>query len=157
MDGYKFFGVQEAAHRSTSSNPHWLRWVPRTATPELESKWHEACDQAQAATQAKRALVPEAMCEAARVKVSKLEAAIETTVQFLRQVLARATVAAVPLPVDLQLTQCQQFIDRATNAECHDDHTMSLPCMLLRKPRGAGRVRKDDLFAGLRNFPKDGG
>ena len=49
-----------------------LAAFPRTTTPELESKW-----QARAATQANRAPAPEATFEAARVRVSKLEAAIE--------------------------------------------------------------------------------
>ena len=87
----------------------------------IESALKRVKDQAQAATQAQRALVPEAMFDAERIIVSKLEAAIHAMgkfqgpeVQFLKVALARARVAAAPLPVDVQLTQCQQFIDRAT-------------------------------------------
>ena len=86
----------------------------------IEAAVKRVKDQTPAATQAKRALVPEAMFEAARVRVSKLEAAIEAMgefqspeVQFLQSSLARARVAVFPPPVDVQLTQCQQFIDRA--------------------------------------------
>ena len=78
----------------------------------IEAALKRVKDQVQAATQAKRAPVPEAMFEAARVRVSKLEAAIEAMgefqgpeVQFLQGALARARVAASPLLVDVQLTQ----------------------------------------------------
>ena len=104
---------QPQAHRSTSS-PICIGSVGSRGQSGNRSGT-EAKDQVQAATQAKREPVPEAMFEAARVRVSKLEAAIKAMgefqgpeVQFLRGALARASVAAPPPLVDTQ-----QFIDRA--------------------------------------------
>ena len=66
-----------------------------------------------------RAPVPEVTFEAARVRVQKLEAALLAIADFpgpevdvLQAVLTHAKAAAVPPPVNVQVTQCQQFIER---------------------------------------------
>ena len=109
----------------------------------IEAALKRVKDQAQAATQANRAQVPEAMFEAARVRVSKLEAAIEAMgefqgpeVQYLQGALARARVAATPPPVDVQLTQCQQFIDRATKRIEDLDRAREMESIRLKEAQG---------------------
>ena len=84
----------------------------------LEAVLRRAKDKAKVATPA-RAPVPEVTFEAARVKLVKLEAALAALsdcagpdADVLREALARAKVAASPPPGDIQLKQCQQFIDR---------------------------------------------
>ena len=74
---------QPQAHRSTSS-PICIGSVGSRAQrcQSGNRSGIEAKDQVQAATQAKRESVPEAMFEAARVRVSKLEAAIKAMGEF---------------------------------------------------------------------------
>ena len=88
----------------------------------LEAALQRAKDKAKVATPS-RAPVPEVTLEVARVRVVKLEAALAVLadvsgpeVDALRNTLARAKVAASPPPVDVQLSQCQQFIKGLSNA-----------------------------------------
>ena len=87
---------------------------------EEVSKQH--CDELETRPKLPRPVVPlspRRRFEAARVRVVKLEAALAALADFsgpevdaLTAALARAQVAASPPPVDVQLTECQQFIDR---------------------------------------------
>ena len=128
-------GTPQARGRWRSGDSHVRRGEPNSVTaleralivlgPEdgvvregLEAAWRRAKDRAKVATPS-RAPVPEVTFEAARVRVVKLEAALAALadvsgpeVDALRNALARAKVAASPPPVDVQLSQCQQFIER---------------------------------------------
>ena len=91
---------------------------PEDVRAGLEAALQRAKDKAKVATLS-RAPVPEVTLEAARVRVVKLEAALAALadvsgpeVDAMRKALARARVAASPPPVDVQLSQCQQFIER---------------------------------------------
>ena len=57
-------------------------------------------------------------------------------VQFLQGALARARVAASPPPVDVQLTQCQQFIDRATKRIEDLDRVRETESVRLKEAQG---------------------
>ena len=84
----------------------------------LEAALKRARDKAKVAAPS-RAPVPEVAIEVARGRVVKLEAALVALgdhtgpeVEALTAALGRARAAASPPPIDVQVSQCQQFIDR---------------------------------------------
>ena len=90
-----------------------------------------------------RAIVPEVTFEAARVKVVKLETALAALsdcagpeVDALQEALARVKVAASPPPVDIQLKQCQQFIDRTVKRIEDLDKSREVESVRLQEARG---------------------
>ena len=89
-----------------------------------------------------RAPVPEVTIDAARLRVARLEAALSALadhsgpeVDALTAALARARIAASPPPVDVQVTQCQQFIDRAVKRIDELDRVQEAESVRLQEAR----------------------
>ena len=80
--------------------------------------------------------------EAARVRVARLEAALSALadqagpeVDALKAVLTRARVAAFPPLVDVQVSQCQQFIDRTVKRMNELDRVREVEAARLQEAR----------------------
>ena len=89
-----------------------------------------------------RAPAPEVTIDAARVRVARLEAALSALadhtgpeVDALTAALARARIAASPPPVDVQVTQCQQFIERAVKRIDDLDKAREVEAVRLQEAR----------------------
>ena len=75
-------------------------------------------------------------------------------VQFLQGALARARVAASPPPVDVQLTQCQQFIDRATKLIEDLDRARETESVRLKEAQGRLHRLQQEVAARVSAVPE---
>ena len=110
-----------------------------------------------------RAPAPEVTIDAARARVARLEAALSALadhtgpeVDALTAALARARIAASPPPVDVQVTQCQQFIERAVKRIDDLDKAREVEAVRLQEARDRLQRLQQEAAAATATVPPAG-